>query len=77
MEVLVVNEAVAVMVDHVEGFLELLDLVLVEHGEHIARRSLKQIKVQYHKSFIVDPVTVPGPSSWLFPYVQLSSLRTS
>jgi hypothetical protein len=24
------------MVDHVEGLLELLDLILVEHGEHIA-----------------------------------------
>ena len=46
MQVLVVDEAVAVMVDHVKGFLELLDLVLVEHGEHIARGSLKQIKVQ-------------------------------
>ena len=39
-QVLVVDEAVPVLVDHVEGLLELLDLVLVEHGEHIARGSL-------------------------------------
>merc|ERR1719384_1047192 len=40
MEVLVVNEPVPVVVDHVEGLLELLDLVLVEHGKHIAGGSL-------------------------------------
>ena len=39
-EVLVVNEPVPVLVDHVEGLLELLDLVLIEHGEHIAGGSL-------------------------------------
>merc|ERR1740116_252162 len=39
-QVLVVNEPVPVLVDHVEGLLELLDLVLVEHGEHIAGGSL-------------------------------------
>ena len=36
MEVLIVYEAVPVVVDHVESLLELLYLVLVEHGEHIA-----------------------------------------
>merc|ERR1712020_45089 len=39
-QVLVVNEAVPVLVYHVEGLLELLYLVLVEHGEHIAGGSL-------------------------------------
>ena len=39
-QVLVVNEPVPVLVNHVEGLLELLDLVLVEHGEHIAGGSL-------------------------------------
>ena len=39
-EVLVVNKAVPVLVYHVEGLLELLYLVLVKHGEHIAGRSL-------------------------------------
>jgi hypothetical protein len=28
------------VVDHVEGLLELLDLILVEHGEHIAGGAL-------------------------------------
>merc|ERR1719500_2441993 len=41
-EVLVVDEPVPVVVDHVEGLLELLDLVLVEHGEHIAGRVHRQ-----------------------------------
>ena len=40
MKVLVVDEPVPVLVDHVEGLLELLDLVLIEHGEHIAGGSL-------------------------------------
>ena len=55
MEVLLVYEAVPVsscqegvqtvkvlpvVINHVESLLELLDLVLVEHGEHIAGRSL-------------------------------------
>ena len=35
MEVLLVDEAVSVLVDHVERLLELLDLRLVEHGEDI------------------------------------------
>ena len=39
-QVLVVNEPVPVLVNHVESLLELLDLVLVEHGEHIAGGSL-------------------------------------
>merc|ERR1719400_955267 len=39
-EVFVVDESVPVVVDHVERLLELLDLVLVEHSEHIAGRPL-------------------------------------
>lgn len=35
MKILLVDEAVSVLVDHVEGLLELLDLRLVEHGEHV------------------------------------------
>ena len=35
-----VDEAVPVLVDHVEGLLELLDLVLVEHGEHVGGGAL-------------------------------------
>ncbi len=40
MQVLLVDEPVPVLVDHVERLLELLDLVLVEHGEHIRGRPL-------------------------------------
>jgi len=39
-QILLVDEAVAVLVDHVEGFLELLDLRLVEHGEDIGGGTL-------------------------------------
>jgi len=39
-QVFLVDEAVTVLVDHVERFLELLDLRLVEHSEHVGRRSL-------------------------------------
>ena len=35
-----VDETVAVLVDHVEGLLELLDLVLVEHGEDVGGGAL-------------------------------------
>merc|ERR1719154_663744 len=40
MEILIINEAIPVMIDHVEGLLKLLNLVLVEHGEHITGGSL-------------------------------------
>merc|ERR1719342_1587364 len=40
MEVLFVNEPIPIMVNHVESFLELLNLVLVEHSKHIASSSL-------------------------------------
>lgn len=40
MQVLLVDEAVAVLVDHVEGLLKLLDLGLVKHGKDIGRGSL-------------------------------------
>lgn len=39
-KVLLLNEAIAILIDHVEGLLEFGDLSLVEHGEHIGRRSL-------------------------------------
>jgi len=42
-EVLLVNEPIPVLVDHVEGLLELLDLVLVEHGEHVGGGSLRAL----------------------------------
>jgi hypothetical protein len=42
-QIVLIDEAVSVMVDHVEGLFELLDLVLVEHGEHIARGSLSTL----------------------------------
>lgn len=35
-----VDEAVSVLVDHVEGLLELLDLVLIEHGEDVGGGTL-------------------------------------
>lgn len=40
MQVLLVDEAVPVLVDHVEGLLKLLDLGLVKHREHIGRGPL-------------------------------------
>lgn len=39
-QVLLVDEAVSVLVDHVEGLLKLLDLGLVKHCEHIGRGPL-------------------------------------
>lgn len=35
MQILLIDEAVPVLVDHVEGFFELLNLRLVKHGEHV------------------------------------------
>ena len=35
-----IDEAVAVLVDHVERLFELLDLILVEHGEYVGSRAL-------------------------------------
>lgn len=40
MQILLVNETISVLVDHIEGFFELLDLRLVEHGEHVGRGPL-------------------------------------
>jgi len=42
-EILLVDESVPVVVDHVESFLELLDLILVEHGEDIASGALSPL----------------------------------
>lgn len=40
MQVLLVNKTIPVLVDHVEGLLELLDLGLVEHGEDVGGGTL-------------------------------------
>lgn len=40
MQILLVNKTISVLVDHVEGFLELLDLRLVEHREDVGRGPL-------------------------------------
>lgn len=43
MQVLFVNEAVPVLVDHVEGLLEFLDLRLIEHGKYIGSGALRAL----------------------------------
>ena len=40
MQVFLVDEPIPVLVDHVEGLLELLDLGLLEHGKDVGRASL-------------------------------------
>ena len=40
MQVFLVDEPIPVLVDHVEGLLELLNLGLVKHGEHVGGRAL-------------------------------------
>lgn len=40
MQIFLVNETISVLINHIEGLLELLDLRLVEHGEHIGRCAL-------------------------------------
>jgi hypothetical protein len=40
MKILFVHKSVAILVDHVEGLFELLDLRLIKHGEDIAGGSL-------------------------------------
>ena len=42
-EVVVFDEPIPVLVDHVESLLELLDLVLVEHGEDIGSSALSPL----------------------------------
>lgn len=39
-EIILIHKAIAVLVDHVEGLLELGDLRLVEHGKHVAGSAL-------------------------------------
>merc|ERR1719422_3052189 len=39
-EILVINEPISVLVNHVESLLELLDLILIEHSKDITGRSL-------------------------------------
>lgn len=43
MKVFFVNETVSVLVDHVEGLLELLNLRLVKHSEHVGRGALRTL----------------------------------
>ena len=43
MQVLLVDKPVTVLVDHVEGLLELLDLRLVKHGEDIGGGALRAL----------------------------------
>ena len=43
MQVILVNESVTVLVNHVECLLEFLDLRLVEHSEHVRRGSLSPL----------------------------------
>lgn len=40
MKVLFVNKPVPVLVDHVEGLLELLNLRLIKHGKHVGGGAL-------------------------------------
>lgn len=42
-QVLLVNEAIPVLVNHVKGLFELLDLGLVKHGEHIGGCALRAL----------------------------------
>ena len=42
-QILLVDEAVSVLVDHVERLLELLDLRLVEHGEDVGGGPLRTL----------------------------------
>jgi len=39
-QVFLINKTVSVLVNHIEGLFELLDLSLVEHSKNIGRRSL-------------------------------------
>lgn len=43
MKVFLVNETVPVLVDHIKGLLELLNLRLVKHGEHIGGGTLRAL----------------------------------
>lgn len=43
MQILLVDEAVPVLVDHVERLLELLDLRLVEHGKDVGGGPLRPL----------------------------------
>ena len=43
MQVLLVDEPIPVLVDHVEGLLELLNLGLVKHDKHVGGRVLREL----------------------------------
>lgn len=40
MQIFFINEAIPILVNHVESLLKLLNLGLVKHGEHIGSRPL-------------------------------------
>lgn len=42
-QVLLVNEAIPVLINHVEGLLEFLDLGLIKHGKYIGRGALRAL----------------------------------
>lgn len=48
MQVLFIYEAITVLVDHIEGLLELLDLGLVKHGKHIGSGPLRTLLAGLH-----------------------------
>lgn len=43
MQVFFVDEAVPVLIDHVESLFELLDLRLIKHGKHIGGGTLRTL----------------------------------
>ena len=43
MQVLFVNETITILVDHVKGLFELLNLRLVEHCEHVGGGALRPL----------------------------------
>lgn len=75
MKVFFVNETVPVLVDHVEGLLELLNLRLVKHGENIGGCTLRTLLgVLSLRSF-----TRHFACWWVLPlldYRQMTSINT-
>ena len=43
MQIIFVDEAIVVLVDHVKRFLELLNLCLVKHGKYVRGRALRTL----------------------------------
>ena len=40
MKILFIHESIAILVNHIEGLLEFLNLGLIEHGKHVAGGTL-------------------------------------